>query len=381
MTTNMTSDVAALLIRRGWSVVRSGEGRASLWAYPDAQAEMYLPNELERGSFEWSDIIDRVASANRETASDVELQIELVGTDVMRFRVDSLSSQTIPLEAGATVIASAFGMIRAAATTARRPRQSIGSHYSVVGDAIAREARLAHTEVGSFVFPVLMRVGDPLPEPEPVLDGFAVAHSESEERRVVRTLAQALQSYERHVIQPAKQPRLSDLTPVVVAGGSKEIFAQMSRALTEPGVSWLETGFDWAAKETIAHDVPRRVTIPAEALDIVNATVRLLAQPNRNPARVFTGPITRIGHEPNDPLGRIVIQAPSPTARRLGHIEVTVRAEQLSQIHQWMDTVTTVVVQGEVERVPGRMARLRGVSKPYPLSETMLAVDATDTRA
>lgn len=375
MTANMALDIAALLEGHNWSVVRSGRGRASLWAYSDGRTEMYLPTELRRGSFEWSDVLERIAVAQGEAVRDVERRLDLLGSDVMRFRVDSTSSQSIPLEAGATVIASAFGMIRAAATTARRPRQAIGSNYSAVGDEIARGARLAHTETGSFVFPVLMPVGEPLPDSGAVLDGFAKAHSESEERRVVRTLAQALQSYDRHVIQPAREPRLSDLAPVVIAGGTKEIFAQVGRALAEPGVSWLETGFDWAAKEPVAHDVPQQVTIPSEARDIVKTTVRLLARPQHNPVHVFTGPITQIGHEVGDPLGRVVIQAPSSSGRRLGHIEVTVRAEQLTEIHRWMDTVTTVVVQGEVERIPGRMARLRGTAQPYRLADSMLAVD------
>lgn len=374
MSINMTENIAALLTRRGWTVVREGEGRASLWANADAHAEMYLPRGLRRGSFEWSDILERLASAHGETVGNLERELDLVGSDVMRFTVNSTSSQTIPLEAGATVISSAFGMIRAAATTARRPRQSIGSHYSTVGDAIARGARLAHTERGSFVFPVLMPVGEPLPDTEHGFDAIAESRSESEERRVVRTLAQALQAYERHVIQPGREPRLKDLTPVVVAGGTKEIFAQVGRALAEPGVSWFEAGFDWASNETAAKDAPRSITIPADARDLVKSTVRLLARPQHTPVHVFTGPITQIGHEPGDPLGRIVIQAPSSSGRRLGHIEVTVRAEQLTEIHRWMDTATTVVVQGKIERIPGRTARLREIAQPYPLSETMFAL-------
>lgn len=387
--TSVTEDLAAFLTRHGWSKVRVTDAGATLWALPstsaelhasadlpNSSAEMYVPRFLRRGSFEWSDIIERVADAQSEPVKDIERRLDMVGTDVMRFRVDSNSSQSIPLEAGATVIGSAFGMIRASATSARRPRQSIGNNYSVVGDAIAREARLAHTEIGSFIFPVWMPVGDPLPDPQAALDGLAHAQPESEERRVVRTLAQALRAFEQMVIEPAKDPTMADLTPVVIAGGTKEVFAHLSRALAEPGVSWFETGFEWATKEAPPSDAPERVTIPSEARPIVERAVRLLSQPARHATHVFTGPITQIGHEPGDPIGRIVVQAPSPTGRRLGHIEVTVRAEQLTELHHWMDNVTTVVVSGELERVPGRMPQLRGVTKPVPLSETMLAVEA-----
>jgi len=375
MTADLARDVAALLTSRGWTVVRGAKGHAALWALPEAQVEMYVPSELRRGSFEWNDIIKRIAAAHREPARDVERRVEVAQSDVMRFRVDSSGSETIPLEAGATVIGSAFGMLRAAATTARRPRQAIGSNYSKVGDDVVRGARLAHTEVGSFVFPVLLRVPEPEDTDEHALDGVASARPESEQRRVVRTLAQALQTYERHVIEPAREPRPADLTPVVIAGGTKEMFAQVGRALDERGVSWLETSFDWAATESTANDAPRRVVIPSDARDIVTATVRLLSTPRRNPFHVFTGPITQIAHQPGDLFGEIVIQTPSPTGRRGGRLNARVRADQLSQIHQWMDTSTTIVVQGEVERLPGRMARLRGIAEPQALSDTALVLD------
>lgn len=371
----MSQEVAALLKSRGWTVLEGSEGRAALWGLADAPVEMYVPAELRRGSFEWTDIIERIASAHGERARDIELQLELAQSDVMRFRVDSAGSQTIPLEAGATVIASAFGMLRAAATTARRPRQAIGSNYSKLGDEVAREARLAHTEVGSFVFPVVLPIPDPPPKLEPEFDGVTSARPESEQRRVVRTLAQALQSYERHVIEPAREPRPADLVPVVIAGGTKEMFAQIARALDERGVSWFESAFQWSATEPIAKGAAQRVSIPHEARDIVTKTVRLLSTPQRYPIDVFTGPITQISHQPGDPFGDIVVQAPSSSGKRTGRVEGRVRAELLSQVHHWMNSATTVVLRGEVERLPGRPARLRGLAEPHELSDTMLGVE------
>ncbi|MGO4785510.1 hypothetical protein [Cryobacterium sp. W22_MBD10_FK3] len=320
-------------------------------------------------------MIERIARAHGNRVQQIEQAIDLVRFDVTRFRVDNdtLGEQSIPLEAGATVITSAFGMIRAAATTARRPRQSIGGNYSKLGDGLAREARLGHTEVGSFVFPVLMRVGEPIADPVPALPSsmFDAVRPESQERRVFRTLAQTLLLFERHIIQSGREPRLRDLTPVIIAGGSKEIFAQMSRALAEPSVSWLETRFDWAASEMIAENTPERVIIPAEARYLVDTTVKLLSTPQREPLLVVTGPIIHISHAPGDPFGEIAIQAPSQNGSRNGRIEVRVHAAELTQLHHWMDTATTVVVQGVVERRPGHVARLRKIASPKELSETL----------
>lgn len=374
MSGEVFEDISALLRDRGWEITQHNAG-ADLWQLP-GRAEMYLPTVIRRGSFEWSDVTERIAYAHAESVVAVERALEFVRFDITRFRVDNDARgvQTIPLEAGATVIGSAFGMLRAAATTARRPRQSIGSNYSKLGDAIAREARLAHTEVGSFIFPVLLRVGDAKPEPETPLPGaeFASVHPESEERRVTRTLAQALTVYERNILQPARQPQARDLTPVIIAGGSKEIFAQVQRALSEPGVSWLEAGFTWAPAEPAPEQATRNVMISAEARDIVAQTVRLMSTPRRDPLRVVTGPIIQIAHEPGAPFGEIAIQTPSPTGTRLGRVEVRVRAEQLTEIHHWMDQSTTVVVHGVVERRPGRTARLRDIASPRPIDDVMI---------
>jgi len=376
VTQDLSAGLAALLRRRGWALVRAGaSGGVDLWSLPDTSTEMYLPRRMHRGSFEANDVMERIAAAHGEKVRQIEQAVDLVQFDVTKFRVDNdrFGTQTIPLEAGATVITSAFGMIRAAATTSRRPRSSIGSNYSTLGDEVARSARLGHTEVGSFVFPVLMQVNEPMPEAEATLgtEMFDSVRPESDERRVIRTLAQAISVFEQQVIRPAREPRAADLIPVVIAGGSKEIFAQMNRALSEPSVSWLETSFAWAPSETVADDTPVLVRIPSDARDLVAKTVRLLSTRESEPLRVVTGPITFIAHAPGDPFGEIAIQSPRPSGSGVGRVEVRVRAEELSQLHHWMDTATTVVVQGVVERRPGKPARLREIATPQALSDTI----------
>lgn len=376
MSENLAGDLSALLKARGWSSEPTNPGASELWSLA-GQAEMYLPLIVTRGSFLWSDLIQRIAEAHEEKVDAIERAVDLVHFDVTRFRVDAApGSQAIPLEAGAAIISSAFGMLRAAATAARRPRQSIGSNYSRLGDEIVREARLAHTEVGSFVFPVMLKVSPPEVLPETPLPGveFESSRPESPERRVTRTLAQALTAFERHVLQPGREPRMSDLTPVIIAGGTKEMLAQVHNTLSEPGVSWLETGFTWAPIESAAAESPSRVLIPAEmeARELVARSVKLLSTPKSDPLRVITGPIIHISHAPGEATGEIAIQTPSPTSARYGRVEVVVRQDQLSEIHHWMDQGTTVVVHGVVERRPGRPARLKDIAAPAPLDDTLI---------
>lgn len=379
MNQDLSAGVSALLRQRGWTLVRAGtSGGVDLWSLPDTSTEMYLPRRMNRGSFEATDVIERIAIAHGEKVRQIERAVDMVQFDVTKFRVDNdpLGNQTIPLEAGTSVITSAFGMIRAAATTARRPRSSIGNNYSSLGDELARSARLGHTEVGSFVFPVLMQVSEPLTEPEETLRNvmFDSVRPESDERRVIRTLAQALSVFEKRILGPAVEPRAADLTPVVIAGGSREIFTHINRVLSEPNISWFETGFAWAPSETVADDTPVVVRIPSDARDLVAQTVKLLSRPDAEPLRIVTGPITYIAHTPGDPFGEIAIQSPRPSGAGIGRVEVRVRASELSQLHHWMDTATTVVVQGMVERRPGRPARLRELVSPQALSDTISGI-------
>ncbi|WP_214465545.1 hypothetical protein [Microbacterium flavescens] len=367
------ADVTGLLLRRSWIRVRTSD-RAALWSLPDGSAELYVPHSLRRDTLEWAGVLERIGAPYAETAVDVERSIEQTSYDVMRFRVNS-TGETIPLESAATVINSAFGMIRAAATAARRPRQSIGRHYSKLGDDVARAARLGHTEMGSFVFPVLVHIQEPSPTEHATLPGVDSVIPESDERRVTRTLAQALTAFERQVVTPDVEPTSRSLLPMVFAGGTKELLAKVGEALAEPDISFLEMRFSWAGAAPVGEEIPSRVVIPTEARQHIQTAVRILADPQKDPLRVVVGPIIRIEHEPNDPFGEIVVQAPGPSSGRIGRVEVRVRAEQLEEIHGWMHAGTTVVLHGYVDSKPGHYAQFREIGTPQPLSNALPGLD------
>lgn len=368
------ADVTAALLRRGWVQERASD-KTTLWSLPTSSptAELYVPHGLRRDTIEWVGVLERIAAPTGENPRDVEMSIEKSSYDVLSFRVNS-TGETIPLESAATVINSAFGMIRAAATAARRPRQAIGN-YSKLGDRIASSARLGHTQHGSFVFPVLVHIDEPAEPEKPVLDGTQTVTPESEERRVTRTLAQAMAAFEKQVIQPAAEPTAKSLLPVVIAGGTREMFGKLAGALAEPDISFVETRFTWAGNEPASFALPTSVAIPADAHDLVTEAARVLSKPARDPLRVIVGPIIQIGQTPGEPFGEIIIQAPGPSGGRLSRVEMAVRQEQMEQLADWMLDGTTVVVHGAVDVRPGRRTRLREVATPQPLSDTLTGID------
>lgn len=369
------SDISALLARRGWHRARASE-RTALWLLPSSAGELYVPHTLRRDTLEWAGVLERIAAPKSENPLDIERSLEQTNFDVLRFRVNA-SGESIPLDSAATMVNSAYGMIRAAATSARRPRQRIDGNYSKIGDSVARHARLGHTEVGSFVFPVLVHIGEPPPPPAETLETVDEVLPESDERRVTRTLAQALHTFEKQIVQTDQFPDRGNLLPVVYAGGTQELFSKMASALAEPDIAFVETGFTWAAAEPAPSDLPSRISIPTEARALVAEAARVLADTAPDPLRVVVGPIIRIEHEVDDPFGEVVIQsAPLGAGARKSRVEVRVRANQLGQLHDWMYAGTTIVVHGKVERRPGHYARLGGIGEPQPLTSTLDGIDS-----
>ena len=112
------------------------------------------------------------------------------------------------------------------------------------------------------------------------------------------------------------------------------------------------------------------------AVVVVPETQQAVVVRTGDPVRVITGPIIRIEHTPGDPFGEIAVQVPLASSNRLGRVEGVVRREQLEQIHLWMSQGTTVVLQGEIERRPGRSARLAGVAAPQALDDALAGFDA-----
>jgi hypothetical protein len=365
------------LRRDDWTRTASGD-IADVWTKRTDQGsvELAFAHQLQRGSFEWSDALRRIALARSMSESAVARDLAYSTLDGVRFRIanEGFIGETVPLHAGTTLLTSAQSMLRASATTAQRPRMQIGSGYSKIGDEYIRRARMAHTEQGSFVVPVYFEHDEVVaPNGEEPLRGTEVGAPESPQRRIVRTLAQTLGAYKKAVIAPGKEVRQSALTSVVAAGGSRELFASLERVIADSSVAEFETRFSWGVEHVAPGNAPAEVIIPSAALDLVQQTVRVLTSSTKRPERIFTGPVVAIEHDPGDKLARIAIQSPA-TNGKLSRIYMRVRATQLGEISEWMVRSVTATVSGVVERQPGRPLELRGIAVPQRLDEGFVVI-------
>ncbi len=368
--------MASYLGKHGWSTTRT-TALAALWNRPvaDDSLELAVPLQVRIDSFEWNDIIGRIAASEQRAVYSVAREFLFAGFDGVRFRIsnDAFLDDTVPLHSGLALVSSAFSMLRASATTAQRLRSQIGSGYSKIGDEYVARARMAHTEQGSFIVPIFFQHDhEVVPANIEPIAGTELVPSESPQRRIVRTFAQTLDTYKKRIIEPGKQVREGALTPVIAAGGSKELFASLERVLYDPSVQEFSTEFSWGMRLTLSGNAPDRVTIPAEARELVKQTVAVLTKGQKQPTRIFTGPIVAFEHEPGDMLLRIALQTPSSNGR-MSRVYMTARAHMQTAILQWIHENDTVTVQGIVERLPGRPLQLEGISTPMKLDDSFLS--------
>lgn len=366
--------VQSYLRFKGWRSFSAGSaGRA--WGR-DA-VRIGVPYENDEFLIEGA--IDRIAKFEERTSKAVRDSIRFLLFDVTHLRAanDNLIADTIPLEAAAKILSSSRRMLQATATTARTERAHIDGNYSTIGNEVVKQALMGHTERGSFVIPVLVA----LPEPSPIdfhelslltdLDeSFHQSAPEPFERRVVRTFAQSMQAVQEIVVEPAEMPTVDQLYELVYRGVSREFCTALSGILQEPSVAEFGATIDWAPVITPPRTLSK-VSITADAADLVQRVADRLRQTRVDPSQVFTGTIVQLRHEnPQDPYGEIAVS----TIRKGHQSEVLVRLplDDYERAWQWHYEGRAVLVEGVVRRSPAQRLRVDSASRFHPVDEMFL---------
>lgn len=377
----LVDNVRRYLQVSGWEEQPSGQAGA-LWNPPARLGRQVpaiaVPRHMEPGTLEWRGLIERLAAFEHKSQNDLALSVMTQYVDIFRLRAvnDYVISGTISLEAGAHLVRSAYDMLRAAGTTARRPRAQIGGNFSNIGDDVVRNARMGHTEEGSYIVPIWVPLTPPGPEEknEPSLQGMEVERLpvETTERRVTRTLAQSLAAVREVIVRPEHAPRrASDLIPVVAAGGSRELVQALHRVLTQPAVTQFEARFSWAGGLASPGGVSQDVTLEAEAAPLLEDAARLLKVSVSFPRQIYTGQIVVITHRPGEEFGEVTVD----TVRQNRNCDIVVRLDRqtLDLAYDWARNERAVLVEGKVTRGgPGRPLRIESPRQVMPLDETFL---------
>lgn len=364
-------DLTAYLRSTGWKIARQG-GRGRLWVASDSSQSVVVPDDLTAESFEWQGIITRVAAAQGLTSDLLERVIAYQYVDLTELRASTDEpSGSILLDLGAALVDSARAIVRSSATSSRLDRLAIDGNYSLVGDRLAAAARMGHTRDGSYILPILM----PLPKPRDVdeAQGTLVAasdFSESDHRRVTRTMAQTLIAIRKHIVEPEASPTRAVLGDLLAAGVTRESVLAVERVLSCDSVTMLGAQFEWAAGVRPPGGLPASVEFPSPAAARLVEAAHLMRTVKREPGEQLTGVIVQLRHEPGESHGEFALQ----TVRKGRPCEVQVRVEGeiLIQAFSWFREGDALLVQGRIERSPGRPLRVPAPTRVLPVAETML---------
>lgn len=363
------SSIRWFLENHEWIPLSRGAAGA-LWKH-ESGSIVAVPDGVQPDSPYWSDIIDRVAAPLKISPVEASAAIRNVFIDIAEFRAadDKYIEASIPVEAGFSLVSTARSLLRASATTSRGARAYIGGNYSKPGERIVENARFGHTKRGSYILPMYVPLGIEDPESPDNPQMFRLP-AESDERRVTRTMAQALTAIENKIVDPQHEPSDAMLGDLVTAGVSREMVRAIHEILSEETVTTFTTQFKWASGVSSNDSLPKQVAFPADAAELLDRTAKRMRPLKKSAYETITGPIVQLRDESALTFGEVTVQ----TTRKGRNCEVTVvlSDEALDRSHEWFRDRETLVVEGHIESVPGRGLRIGTVRRIQPLAETLL---------
>lgn len=373
------TEINYYLTLTNWQILSEGPA-GQIWTKTDSEGKPHLisvPRKPAPDLIRWRDVVDRISKFELKTFENAQFRIKYPNMDIAKIRgaSDILINGTIPLKSGVGLVGSTYKMLRASATTSRRARGHIAGGFSKTGDEIVAQARLGQTEIGSYIIPILMplsessQVGIDSTTQQDTLENQHVPF-EPIERRVTRTFAQSLQALSVNIVEPAHDPRRSQMGNLITAGVSREFVVAISEILEGGSVSTFDASFDWAPSIDKPTGVPEQVSIPIQAQELLVKTAKLLKNSREDSNQSFSGRIVDVHWDADDPFGVIGLQTFRNS--RATVVNVTLNEEQIHKALVWMNARRAVIVNGKADQDPGKRARILSPRKFNALDEDFL---------
>jgi hypothetical protein len=338
--------VETFLSGRGWT--KLGEGPAgSLWGGPGAD-ELAVPASIDNDHEVATSLISRISSATQLSFEDVFDGIVYSAADVIDMRVSGagIGGGWIPWKSAEKIVGRGRDAFRAAGTTAMGMKPEIKGNYSRLADSIVDSAQLSHTNEGSFVFPIIVRLSSPM------LEQGTGSGSEPIERRITRTFAESLKAVHNLIAaNDAPTLHLRDTAEWVKAGVSRELCSALGEILQDQRISRVTTDFRWATAGPEPGSLPESLSFDSgQAISVLRAAELLRAERELY-ADHYSGRIVGLSGEA-DEFCVLILQ----TMRR-GYairLEVRVAEQEFDLAAGWCARFQTIVVEGAVRQGPGR---------------------------
>jgi hypothetical protein len=241
-----------------------------------------------------------------ENRSQLEILEDILTTsaDLVRPRLPGANQAgEISLEQGRIIYEQARNLMLAAACAALEKRPLYSKRKPEVAMRFLDHAKFGMPRRGSYIVTIVSPVSPRLAlSQDPLGDDFA---GEPFERKVVRTLAEAIFALERAARSVAAT---SDPTPMREAVG-RGVSANLCEAIIGLhegcGEKGVEFAFSWAPLRPVPDKVPKFAAINADAISILRETVRYFRASEGVESSEVLGVVNKLQHQGDS--GRITI--------------------------------------------------------------------------
>lgn len=356
-------ELVSYLNRSGWQLIAQG-GLAEVWqSTRDASLSVMVPKVPTAPDFQLSlrMLTDELARQENRAPQDIALDISRQFLDVTDLRAedDDITDGTISLTAGVQLVESANRLFVSAAAATIHRQGSYGRGMPPAARAQARRMRLGQTRPGSYIVPIISRArfGDPVDrvseEPQLRLD----SDESYQDRRVVTTLARALETLAAMVVNRERSPSRDEMRSSVDEGVSSELCAAVLGVLFKGGVSEFDIKFNWAPAVPIPDSVTDEIIFTNDSIHILGEVEAELKEADLPSERVLYGVIRRLSLKANETSGKVAMETLVDGKKRTVSFDLNLEDYRLAA--RYHGERRPVVVRGILDAPPGRNATMK----------------------
>lgn len=306
-------EVAAYLRAKGWQKEADIGDRASLWLLrrePDGtEFDVTLPARREFKDYvlRMGEVLRGLADAEGRSELDVLTDVQTTTADLIRVRAPSRDAEsgTLPFDEAVTFVERSRDMMLAAACAAIDKRSVYAKRKAQQAMDYLGHARMGQTERGSFVLTILSPV---VPELRPVQGAlFPAEHEDPYERKVTRTLMEALTALDEAARAAAMHGNMTPFQEAV----SRGVSANLCDAVIGLSAVSREEGLDiqvaWSRTLSIDSAIPTRVLLGSDSIPWIEQAARQFRETAPIDDVDVVGIVTTLDRDPKAVEGEIWI--------------------------------------------------------------------------
>jgi hypothetical protein len=249
-------------------------------------------------------LVSDLSRFERRTPQAIKQEIACVFYDVTDVEASHPTeiSGSIPLHAADRLFLAARRLVEASAAATIQRQGHYGRQMPDRAREHARHVRAGHTKEGSYILPIISKAQA---APDITIENerprYLIDVEETLfDRRVMTTMAKALEALEVLAVRSDHQPSGSEIMDVIGEGVSRELCKSVQSVISLPEVDEMDLDFSWARAVAPPRNVVKRVFFPKESAPILEQIAERLRKVPREREYVLYGVITDLHHDADE---------------------------------------------------------------------------------